>query len=700
MNISKLNISNFGKFSDFEASFAPGINVIKGRNEAGKSTMVEAILNALFTDASSKKRSIKDRFKWGTEGARIEVNLSSSEGDFNLNKDFLSGVQIAEENRSHNKWETKEHWGNFLESKLGISNEDLFCATACIRQNEIALISGSSDALRDKLESIITGGQEEVIAGKVIENLNKRINEIKKSGAKEPGILKRLESEAEDLSYEVEKMSREMEAMEARRREMAEVTSKLDFTSQELFKKQEMLEKWQSAVKAAEEKRELERRYDDLKGKLDELNASQQKVIECRQQISGKPEIRKQDMNLVDEMESRIRYLESKLHNLESDEKVPKADLEKIGSLAFLSVLNVVNSLAFIGCLAAGFFLNPIIALGSAPFLVTQIFLFAKLWKQYSRRTALENQFRFIGERISEVRQEIEGGLDTVSQIVAKYEFHSSIQMRESHSFIEDIHRKINDETARYESILAGKNQKDLQQLLNQVTRDLAVITDRLEFIGIFAVNIDDLQKLKTEVEGLSRERVRLEGKKNFLIEQLELTEGGGEQLSSFQERLEHNRMMYERYNRRLNVYKMTSTLIDEARTEILKSTAVFLENKVGEYLSGITSGKYSKIRFDKSNLEFTVFSSEKQDWVSPDQVLSRGTVDQIYLCARLALLNFITATQKPFIILDDPFVHFDADRTQKAISLLKQMSTDYQVLLFTTSDNYDSCANNLINLQ
>ncbi len=72
---------------------------------------------------------------------------------------------------------------------------------------------------------------------------------------------------------------------------------------------------------------------------------------------------------------------------------------------------------------------------------------------------------------------------------------------------------------------------------------------------------------------------------------------------------------------------------------------------------------------------------------------LSQGTVNQLYVALRLAIgvvmgekVNF------PFII-DDAFVHFDANRTSQMIDILKQISEKTQVILFTCKKDIASLA-------
>ena len=49
MIIKKIKIKNFGKFKDKSLDFSPGVQVVYGPNEAGKSTLMELIKLMLYS---------------------------------------------------------------------------------------------------------------------------------------------------------------------------------------------------------------------------------------------------------------------------------------------------------------------------------------------------------------------------------------------------------------------------------------------------------------------------------------------------------------------------------------------------------------------------------------------------------------------------------------------------------------------------
>ena len=88
----------------------------------------------------------------------------------------------------------------------------------------------------------------------------------------------------------------------------------------------------------------------------------------------------------------------------------------------------------------------------------------------------------------------------------------------------------------------------------------------------------------------------------------------------------------------------------------------------------------------------------ERGDWV-PVSSLSQGTLDLVYLAARLGLVRLVTGDRRPPLVFDDPFVTLDDTRAARALALLKRVASDFQIIYLTTSDRYDSAADAVVEL-
>ena len=82
-------------------------------------------------------------------------------------------------------------------------------------------------------------------------------------------------------------------------------------------------------------------------------------------------------------------------------------------------------------------------------------------------------------------------------------------------------------------------------------------------------------------------------------------------------------------------------------------------------------------------NLQVNTYGTEKEL-----AYLSTGLQDLISLCMRLSLVDTLFDAERPFLVLDDPFVNLDNDKLVRALELLKKKSETYQVLYFVCHES------------
>ena len=129
-----------------------------------------------------------------------------------------------------------------------------------------------------------------------------------------------------------------------------------------------------------------------------------------------------------------------------------------------------------------------------------------------------------------------------------------------------------------------------------------------------------------------------------------------------------------------------------------MKTATRYLEAHMVRDLAAATDGRYRRVRVDDQTLDIEVHAPEKADWV-PVSSLSQGTLDLVYLVARLGLVRLITGDRRPPLVFDDPFVTLDEPRADHALELLKVVASDFQVIYLTTSDRYDAAADAVVEL-
>jgi DNA repair exonuclease SbcCD ATPase subunit len=67
---------------------------------------------------------------------------------------------------------------------------------------------------------------------------------------------------------------------------------------------------------------------------------------------------------------------------------------------------------------------------------------------------------------------------------------------------------------------------------------------------------------------------------------------------------------------------------------------------------------------------------------------LSEGLRACLALCMRLAVIDNMYPDEKPFLILDDPFVNLDATNIESAIKVLRELSNEIQIIYFSCHES------------
>lgn len=135
--------------------------------------------------------------------------------------------------------------------------------------------------------------------------------------------------------------------------------------------------------------------------------------------------------------------------------------------------------------------------------------------------------------------------------------------------------------------------------------------------------------------------------------------------------------------NTRLSLTIALETL-NEVNTELSSNFMPELNDKLGAIISKITNNSYSKLSCD-TTFNFNTIPSNSSDVVKPD-FLSGGTIDQIYLALRIALCEIVMEKYNESLplIFDEVFASYDDIRTKETISLLNELSSSHQIILFT----------------
>ena len=80
--------------------------------------------------------------------------------------------------------------------------------------------------------------------------------------------------------------------------------------------------------------------------------------------------------------------------------------------------------------------------------------------------------------------------------------------------------------------------------------------------------------------------------------------------------------------------------------------------------------------------------SFEKEGLMRSEKYLSSGEKSLCAFCFRMALIDNMYPDEKPFIILDDPFVALDGTRFERVKKLLNKLSETFQIIYLTCHES------------
>lgn len=100
-------------------------------------------------------------------------------------------------------------------------------------------------------------------------------------------------------------------------------------------------------------------------------------------------------------------------------------------------------------------------------------------------------------------------------------------------------------------------------------------------------------------------------------------------------------------------------------------------------WVTRVTNGRYKEVQVDPGNLSVTLVTDagDRRD----ARLVSRGTMEQVYLVLRLVLSQVLSAAHEMCpVLLDDPTVHADASRKKEILDYLLEASREHQVIVFS----------------
>ena len=244
--------ATFGKLENQTLTLQPGLNVIHAPNEWGKSTWCAFLLNMLYgidTKERTKQDSIADKDRYAPwsgaamsgkidlcwEGRDITIERSSNQrvplGNFRA-YETETGIDVPELNANN--------CGQML---LGVER-NVFVRAGFLKFSDLPVTQ--DDALRRRLNNLVTTGDEGSDADKLRESLKNLKNKCRSNRAN--GLIPEAEAEYNKLKEQLWELQ-----------ELTDKNKQLDIRRQELEKKLADLENHKAALVYEEAKEDVQK---------------------------------------------------------------------------------------------------------------------------------------------------------------------------------------------------------------------------------------------------------------------------------------------------------------------------------------------------------------------------------------------------------------------------------------------------------
>ena len=303
MKIKKLKINNFGKLKDKEIELKDNLNIIFGKNEAGKSTILKYIVNSFYGISKNKKGkeySDLERYKpWSGEdfSGRLTYELDNGKTcevyrDFKKKNPKIFNEEMEDISKQFPIDKTEGNIFFYEQTKV---DEELFLSTLVINQQETKLQKNEQGILMQKIANLVGTGEDNVSYKLAIDRINRRqLDEVGTQRSRERPIniientIKELEIQKQELK-KYEEMQYDIENKENNiLEEIKQIEERLQILNQyKIIFENSKLENEKLLLKENIKKQNIEK-IRELDGKIDQIQLENKNALENKKIIKPK----------------------------------------------------------------------------------------------------------------------------------------------------------------------------------------------------------------------------------------------------------------------------------------------------------------------------------------------------------------------------------------------------------------------------
>ena len=745
MIIESLYIKSFGKLDNVTINLSDGVNILRGENEAGKSTVC-SFIRFVFYGLAGRGAEEKQRYiSWNSSSASGYAIVSSGGRRYRIEREAIctgdSEGKLSIRERSaviDTELSTAVFRGqNAGEVFFGVP-ADVFESTVYVGQIGDSRIGGRP--LAEAAENILFSASESVNAKKAIKKLddarvyllykNKRGGKIAELEAKKAELSERLEkarAESGDIIF-LEGTQRELsEKTEKSKKRLAECSKELDTfekysTRQVYLTRKEEAAKLREMEQSAEKNRLCEKHggvpvySDDYITSLEELSRRlETTTARYDAACSALDEANRKIIDMSEKIEvfrrlgSRGDKRDRIVDNINAGNKMSKT-LKTVAVI--MAVLTFIFAAICIISLVKAYSYATIFAVLACVSIIASIALFViskskhkimlrdcstfgcRSYEEFDELVKAAGRDEAVLTLITETKDkaevnakkaadELDATNSKIVSVLTQASFTIETSTRLSLSEALKICRKEKSEYEKLKIMLESQRQKVRE--LDDKLRSCDESYLREALTGTY-----DEEKMKTfDAKSAKRNYDFLQNSIGAMTEKLAQTEKELAVLNATVQRpteISETLLAVEHeldvLREKFDAYVMAIDAIEAAGGKLREGISPKIAKSASAIMSKLSCGKYSEIGIDP---DFAMTFTDGASTHTADY-FSAGTSDIAYISLRIALMEVLFTKSKPPLIFDESFARTDDARLPAALKLISEglEGCSSQSLIFT----------------
>lgn len=744
MRLLSIDLSAFGCLRGFRSKLAPGLNLFLGPNEAGKSTLQQAVLALLYgfydqDRARPDETACHERFRpWSGGEFRGLLAYELSDGRrYQVRRDFTTTdvpTQLIDPTTGQDVAADFGHGrhGNipFARRHLGMSRA-VFQSCAFISQGEIFEVSrgASPREIGDAIASLADSARRDVSAASAVERLNGLIGRIGSDRARTADLPRARDH--------LRTAQQELHDLDEARRAMRDTVAEVDRLQKHLAKLDDEIARTEVLLTRSQIG-DLVNRLRDLSEADQALSQAQSRQEELKRFASVPTHLRDEVQALAGRRETSAAALE----RLQAELAKARTSLDEEASLQYAALqaevgslspdqLQTLERLAYAPPAPGGRLLATLLAgaraVGRALVAVARALIrlvlrrggatqeeptsppspgvtpaeAALVLEKHRRfltlRPAFDNLARLQADEsraaadLTAIDSQLQGLLGETETPA-----HGDI-MAAIAAFLQACDRRREYESAlaaqdnssrRRRALLRDRSPQELERQHRQLTENLKRILDqRPELEG--SETDRSPEGIDARLDALRQQREQAKVREAQLKGQIGQAFAQHRPHAEIEEELERWQREVSQLERARAAAQLAKATIEEAVTEVYRNFAPHVNEFLSRGIEFVTEGRYNQAFVDPSTLQISL-DVPQIDRIVSDPPVSHGTRTLIYVLMRIGLAQHMSSIGEPVpLVLDDPFVDIDSERLPRLLDFLAQLSQErsIQILLFSKDE-------------